>query len=308
MDLKGDTVDPFWKACTIFQEMDYTGANMGISGLLPMLSFPHLKRLSSRSIDPFHQTFHSGRHLAWFRQCPNLMQLHWDLDYAPASFDAFAEAMRQGTWAHLQDLSLVEVSEMDDVLALTFVHLPPLLRFRLQSHLFGWMALESLQRQLFASINILNFSGTYDVSSDMALQVLQECTHLQDFKTARINAEDIDNEERPWACLALKRLNAYVRALEGPKNKPAVTSQGFIRPNGTRALQWNLRSGLSQLATLQNLEVAVFENTPQDMMKEDIDWMAKNFPALRQVHGTSSENAQIKRKLRRLVRKYDIEH
>ncbi|KAF9902850.1 hypothetical protein EC991_004509 [Linnemannia zychae] len=325
---EGDTLDRFWEACTLFQEIHYSDSAMSISRLLPKLSFPRLKRLAFRSSSSLPGMFHPVQQLEWLKQCPNLIQLLWRVTKASIPVDAFAEAMRRGTWTHLEDLSLVGLSGVDEELELMFTYLPPLLRFRLQSSCFGWRAFKSLQRQLFERINILDFTGTCDVSSVMALQVLQECIHLQDFRTTRINAEDI-HENQPWVCLGLKRLDAYIQAMERSSSETAFKAlarltmlvhldvslikqtsnqPGFIRPNQTRALQWNLKSGLSHLVTLERLELVLFENTVQDMKKEDLKWMAKNLPALQHVDGKFSKSSYTEKKVRRSVKKYGLEY
>ncbi|KAG0209352.1 hypothetical protein BGX33_005668 [Mortierella sp. NVP41] len=90
-----------------------------------------------------------------------------------------------------------------------FSRLPPLRRFRLRSYEFGQLAFSTLRERLFDNIKALDLSKVYKFTSRMALDVMEECTQLEDFRIAYIDADQLRNPARPWVCLGLKRLEGY---------------------------------------------------------------------------------------------------
>ncbi|KAK3836437.1 MAG: hypothetical protein JOS17DRAFT_842178 [Linnemannia elongata] len=311
--LKGtDVVDSFWRACTLFEEIESKGRDMDVSELLPTLSFPRLKRLVFRSTDWQRNGFYPFLHLDWFKQCPNLTKLHWELFYASFPVEAWAQAMERKTWPDLEDLSLIELAAEDDEdLAVMFTHLPPLRCFTLQSRAFGQQAFFAVQNRLFASIRVLDMSRTYQFTSPMALNALYQCVHLEDFRAVMINAYDLRN---PWVCEGLKKLQAFFVTESESSNDLAFRRLSMLSqlevcdfsistflseedrmdiavPEAAYPLQWKLGLGLERLVPLKRLRMIAFEDAAQkDMGVDELVWMKENLPGLEQVWGMFSRD------------------
>lgn len=323
-ELKGaDVVDSFWKACTLFEEIESKGRDMDVSELLPKLSFPRLKRLVFRSTDWQRNGFYPFLHLDWFKQCPNLTKLHWELFYASFPLEAWAQAMERKTWLDLEDLSLKELAAEDDEdLAVMFAHLPPLRCFTLQSRAFGQQAFLALQNRLFASIRVLDMSRTYQFTSPMALNTLEQCVHLVDFRAVAINAEDLRN---PWVCEGLKNLQVFFVTVTESSNDLAFhrlsamsrlevcsfslstflseeDRMNIVIPEAAYPLQWKLGLGLERLVLLKRLRMIEFEDAAQkDMGVSELVWLKENLPALEQVWGMFSKDEKKCEELERFA-------
>lgn len=322
-ELKGaDVVDSFWRACTRFEEIECKGKEMNVSELLPTLSFPRLKRLVFQAADLHSEDFHPGLYVDWFKQCPNLTKLHWELFYASFPVEAWAQVMERKTWPNLDDLSLTELTHEYDVnLAIMFAFLSPLRCFTLETFGFGQEAFLILQDRHFASIRVLNMSKTYDFTSSMALNALQQCVHLEDFRAVIINAEDIVD---PWICHGLKNLEvffvtetessndiAFRRLSEMSQLETCYFSQTpclsggeiDVVPEAAYPLQWKLGLGLERLVLLKRLRAIAFENAAQkNMGVDELVWLKENLPALEQVGGTFSRGWKKCEELKRFAK------
>lgn len=178
---------------------------MNFTRVLSQLLFPRLSRISLLCTVKFQMGFCTRSQLVWFRQCPCLTQLHWKFDSFGFPSNEFAEALEQGTWPNLDDLSLERLDQWDNALAVTLAYLPPLHSFRLRSNGFGPLTFNTLRARLFNTIRVLDMTGSDYFTSRMALDVPQECVQLEDFHGEIISAHEIENDQRPWVCLGLKR-------------------------------------------------------------------------------------------------------
>ncbi|GJJ69811.1 hypothetical protein EMPS_02160 [Entomortierella parvispora] len=101
----------------------------------------------------------------------------------------------------------------------------------------------------------------------------------------------------PWVCLKLELLHsnfmipanagkdwdeAIFRHLSTLTKLKVLNMEDYLMgvPEGTRSLQLNLRSGLSELAPLKDLEKLLFEGTEQRMEHEDVQWILDQWPKL----------------------------
>ncbi|KAF9148057.1 hypothetical protein BG015_010235 [Linnemannia schmuckeri] len=331
--IEGETLNSFWKACNLFEEIYCWANNMDFTSLLSQLSFPRLRRISLQSPAKFQMGFCTEEQLAWFQQCPYLTKLHWTFDSYRFPSNKFAEALEQGTWQRLEDLSLDNLNQRDDALAATLAHLPALCCFRLRSSGFGHLTFAILRARLFDTIKVLDLTGILSFTSRMALEVLQECVHLEDFNGVIINAQEIDIEQRPWVCLGLKRLATIIavdteassrKAFEALSKLSKLESLDLgtdvldvwklsdIVPESTYHLPWNLEHGLGRLSTLTKLRTVSLLGTIQELVTdEDVEWTAENLPALEEVEGRFSLDTDRQEKLagilgRRGVLYFDI--
>ncbi|KAF9297979.1 hypothetical protein BGZ88_008445 [Linnemannia elongata] len=318
-----DVVDSFWRACTLFEEIECKGHEMDVSELLPTLSFPRLKRLVFQSAALRHGSFHPFQHLVLFKQCPNLTKLQWGLNYANFPVEAWAQAMERKTWPDLEDLSLKELIDVDDEdLAVMFAHLPPLRCFTLEIFEFGQQAFFALQNQLFASIRVLNMSRTYEFTSPMAVKTLELCVHLEDFRAVMINAEDLCD---PWICQGLKNLEVFFVTETESSNHIAFhrlsemlrlevcyfslnsslsvkSTMDIVVPEAAYPLQWKLGLGLERLVLLKRLRLIAFEDAEQmGMGVDELIWLKESLPALEQVEGMFSKDGLKSEELKRFA-------
>jgi hypothetical protein len=325
----GDILDSFWKACNLFEDIHCWAHTLGDTKLVSQLSFPRLKRISFYSSDKFRMWFGAAAQLAWFKRCPNLTRLHWAFHSRDFPADKFREALEQESWPIMEDLSLDELDQQDDALAATLSRLPPLRIFRLRSTDFGPLVFDTLRRRLFGTLRILDLTGIVYFTSRMALDVLTECVHLEDFRGGIVNAQEINNVSRPWVCLGLKRLSTII--VSGPdastsKNAYEALSRltcletldiglgnvgnwelSILVSRGMQHLPWSLEYGLGQLSTLTKLRtVSLVDNIQELLTDEDVEWTADNLPALEQVKGRLCVNDDRRERLAGVLRRSGI--
>ncbi|KAK3836436.1 MAG: hypothetical protein JOS17DRAFT_734187 [Linnemannia elongata] len=327
---EGETLDAFWKACTLFESITCSANNMEYTPLLLHLSFPRLSRISLQSTVKFQMGFNTQPQLVWLRQCPCLTQLHWTFDSFGFPSDEFAEVLEQGTWPSLDDLSLAKLEHQDDDIAAMLTHLPPLKSFRLRSDRIGPLTFNTLRARLFNTIRVLDMTGNNYFTSRMALDVLQECVHLEAFLGVIISAQEIDNEQRPWVCLGLKRLTTLIvsgaeasskaafealsrltklESLDLGMDELAFWDVAHVVPRGMHQLPWNLEHGLGQLSTLTKLRTVSLGTTAQaTLTHEDVEWTAENLPALEEVKGKLCLDAGRQEKLASLLGRRGVLH
>ncbi|KAF8948401.1 hypothetical protein BGZ47_005174 [Haplosporangium gracile] len=309
--IQGDTLDAFWRACSLFEEVILNATLLGNSTLLPQLTFPRLQRIS---FEGYCESFDTPRQFAWIRRCPSLTRLHWR--FVPYNFPTagFLEALEQGAWPCLEDLSVGGFGNESELTRIVS-QLPPLRRFCLETERFGWSVFSALRVRLFANIKALDVVRAFVFSSAMAVNVLESCVHLEEFKTILIEAGSIDIT-RPWACLGLKRLVTIFVSTSIGSNKMAFEalsrltnleyldfSQDFgqdkmltpyfvrtvVIPSGAQSLRWSMDHGLNRLTTLKKLKSVAFEGDDQEIAKEDLKWMYDTWPALEEVRGSTSQ-------------------
>ncbi|KAF9082217.1 hypothetical protein BGX23_012697 [Mortierella sp. AD031] len=350
--LTGDTFDSFWKVCARFEKISIKHLDLGHSELLFQRSFPRLRRLSLGWPDKDRKGFHSIPHLAWLKQCSNLTQLHWELFLVRFPIDEWVKAFEEETWPHLEDLSLEELEEDDKESARSFLlpplrrlrqrskefgendvelttmfsRLPPLRRFRLRSYEFGQLAFSTLRERLFDNLKVLDMARNYKFTSRMALDVMEECVHLEDFRMFCVDADELRDPVRPWVCLGLERLKGlWAVAAEGSNtlvfealsrltcleyldfglDKGILMDILYIYPQGSTFLRWSVDEGLQHLATMKRLAMVLFLNTTQDMDVEDIEWTAENLPALKQLRGTFSDDDDTNEQLKQIAKEIE---
>ncbi|KAF9088726.1 hypothetical protein BGX29_000124 [Mortierella sp. GBA35] len=207
-----------------------------------------------------------------------------------------------------------------------FSRLPPLRRFRLRSYEFGPLAFSTLRERLFNNLKVLDMARNYKFTSRMALDVMEECVHLEDFRMFCVDADELRDPVRPWVCLGLKRLEGlWAVAAEGSNalvfealsrltcleyldfglDKGILMDILYIYLQGSTFLRWSVDEGLQHLATLKRLATVLLLNTTQDMDVEDIEWTAENLPALKQLQGTFSDDDDTNEQLKQIVKEIE---
>ncbi|KAK3844293.1 MAG: hypothetical protein J3R72DRAFT_522005 [Linnemannia gamsii] len=304
-----NTLNSFWKACNLFEELIITNVDLNTAEFLSQLDFPRLQRITLYVVPSWggEKKFTFQQQLAWLRRCRNLTKLDWKV-ISSGFPNEFVEALEQRTWPHLEDLSLGDFVDSANIESL-FSRLPPLCRFCLHSDRFYPSSFPAFREQLFGMIRVLDMAYCFGFTSRMSLSVLEECVHLDEFKTFIINAEDIDLKSRLWVCLNLKHLEALIMAETDESNKNAFDALSRLThlehmdfgldklsvsdidnylPVENNYLQWSLDLGLDRLSTLTQLRAIGFEDTDQEMTEEELEWMFDSWPLLEKVKGKFS--------------------
>ncbi|KAF9120376.1 mitochondrial thiamine pyrophosphate transporter [Mortierella sp. 14UC] len=285
----GEGAELFWRAARRFHEIDYHGEDF-------LDVFPRLALDCSRV---YHLTYGSRnltnlgleKHLELFKSCRNLKKLHWKVNTNTFPLDDLSLLVEQEVWLDLEDLYARANGASDERLATVMGRLPPLKRFGLGSGNFGPLCFDQLRRRFFGSLRSLDLAGCHSFTSPMALEVLMNCRHLEQFKAAIIALKDLPPNSQPWACERLRHLTVYyardgddsgldtlffehlsrlryLETIDVSRKKPFWNSAGHMIVWQTP--QWKLASGLAQLATLKNLRSLNFESTKQDLWREDV--------------------------------------
>ncbi|KAK3844288.1 MAG: hypothetical protein J3R72DRAFT_488703 [Linnemannia gamsii] len=215
----------------------------------------------------------------WMCSCPNLARLHWG-----------GNILLQQVATHL----------------------------RLASGNFGQVCFGILREQHFGSLRTLAMRGAGLLSSQMALEVLQSCARLEEFRASEINLRDLRSSPQPWVCLGLKHLQVIFTS--DPRD-PEADSLMFgqlstltrleeleMTPYGSRTMgwptfakvspAWRVDNGLLQLSTLTRLRVFRIHKRPleynTEWRLEDFEWMLDHWPNLEVLSGNFFYHSKIK--------------
>jgi hypothetical protein len=262
---------------------------------------------------------------SWLGKCQNLTRLHWR---------AIDLALRRGyivlsrpEWPHLEDVYLERVQGSDEDLASVILcHLQPLKHMRIDHGVLGPVCFGFLRERHFDSLKTLRLGRMREFTSEMALEILQECIHLEVFETDYIALKGLRSIiDKPWACLGLTRLRV---TFESDPNDPEADRTVFeqmarlkrleeldmsrltainkkidcVRSSLGPVLRLGLEAGLDQLSTLTRLTAVNVADTNQEMAMEDVEWMLEHWPYLKKLKGQLSSDAKAGTLMVRLLR------
>ncbi|KAG0273515.1 hypothetical protein BGZ95_010679 [Linnemannia exigua] len=311
MEAGPETKGPgFWRACTQFQDITYSGSDQLDYLDLEDYDFSGLKRLSYTT-----QTENTPKLWMWMCRCPNLTRFHWGGNILLQQVAAVAELP---DWPFLEEFSLGgDVHGSDEDLARILSCLYPLKHLRLTSGDFGQVCFSILRERHFDSLKTLAAQGGGLLSSQMALEVLQGCAHLEEFRANKINLRDLRSSPQPWVCLGLKHLQ--VTFASDPRDPDAdsimfdqlsrltrlevldMKSYGSIStglPSFAKASPaWRVENGLLQLSTLTQLRVFRIQKYARGRIMEwrvdDFEWMLDHWPKLEVLCGNFAWRSAI---------------
>ncbi|KAK3836537.1 MAG: hypothetical protein JOS17DRAFT_772042 [Linnemannia elongata] len=321
----GEAEEAFWRACSLFKDVDYEGGYLLWSFLTAApVDFSWVETLS------YLATEFSGDQLEGqmmlFKRCRNLRKLHMLSKQNDVLLDGFAKLLEHGWWPYLEDVYLGGTGSSYNPLVSVISNLPPLKHFGLESMNFDSLCFGHLRRRQFDSLRSLDLTGCHKVTSRMALDVVLHCHQLEDFRAPRIFVTDLKSTPQPWVCHGLKRLSVFfasdpvdpsadslifeqlsrlkwLESLDLSQQHKWLESIGvsqrhdsnviWSRPIMSTALQTvklRLDSGLAQLATLTRLRSFIFYNTDQNMEGEDVEWMLTRWRCLANMYGDFSKD------------------
>ncbi|KAG0297822.1 hypothetical protein BGZ97_004218 [Linnemannia gamsii] len=230
-------------------------------------------------------------------------------------------------WPHLEDVYLERVQGSDEDLASVILcHLQPLKHMRIDHGVLGPVCFGFLRERHFDSLKTLRLGRMREFTSEMALEILQECIHLEVFETDYIALKGLRSIiDKPWACLGLTRLRV---TFESDPNDPEADRTVFeqmarlkrleeldmsrltainkkidcVRSSLGPVLRLGLEAGLDQLSTLTRLTAVNVADTNQEMAMEDVEWMLEHWPYLKKLKGQLSSDAKAGTLMVRLLR------
>ncbi|KAK3844296.1 MAG: hypothetical protein J3R72DRAFT_488714 [Linnemannia gamsii] len=306
----------FWRACSRFEEVVYRGKDQADSAGLGDIDFSRLRRLE---YTPTEFPLHTPAFWRRICSCHNLTKLHWG---GTIPIQQVALAAKHPIWPSLEDLRLgATIGSDQDLAAVIFHHLPPLKHLNLASGAFGPVCFGILRERHFGTLTSLTAPEFGVLSSGMALDLLQHCSHLEVLQTNHICMRDVRSNPQPWACRGLKHLQvtfdsdpyspeadtilfeqlSRLTSLE-EINISRYSLSPFRGPIVEPSPQWRLDSGLALLFTLTRLEAFWLNDADQDLREEDVEWMLNHWKALRKMSGDFSKETRVQRQLTALVR------
>ncbi|KAG0077603.1 hypothetical protein BGZ90_006876 [Linnemannia elongata] len=221
-----------------------------------------------------------------------------------------------------EDLSLEEFGWNDDETArLFFSHLGPLKHLRMTRGNLGPRSFDLLRERHFDSLRTFCVENYRNVTSEMMLGVLQNCSQLEVFEARRMPLLDLRANPGPWTCLGLRRFRVI---LETDPADPEVDRMFFEQLSRLTNLEvfdiswpflkgvaWEdpqqpapllrLDRGLGQLSTLIQLRTVNVESTGQELSIEDVEWMLEHWPLLTRLSGQLSSDTDIEERLSGLL-------
>ncbi|KAF9079991.1 hypothetical protein BGX23_002851 [Mortierella sp. AD031] len=271
----------------------------------------------------------SERQLLFMKSCPNLKSLYWRRTGFTLKFPIrqVTHHLMCGAWSHLQSLDIFGDQMADADLASLIKNISRLEKWRATKTSFGPLALAAMDRH-FAAIREVDFHACESMTSPMIQRLLSSMPTLEFFSADRLHVVDILADPL-WPCSShLKTLKVFIdmdasdsydsdefqerqlavldrlsmlrrlEVLEISRNVP-----GPVRSTRMRSLNLNVSMGLARLGSLRRLEELWFI-PGQQMEEEDVEWIVKTFPKLRQMsfymHVNYDKNEGLLKTLRRL--------
>ncbi|KAF9341460.1 hypothetical protein BGZ91_007885 [Linnemannia elongata] len=331
-DLLGRTpVNAFWGTCARFREVACFGRDGLLSDLVPPILFQGLDRITLGINTAHSDVSNTIIHLEWLKRCPNLTRMRWEMAGSELPILQFAEALEQTTWAQLRDLCLTGVIESDELLSAVMRRLPGLARLEMDAKAFGPNCFDWLLIRQFTGIQALHLRECVQVTSLMVLEILHNCTQLEDLEAFHVAFSDLQANSLPWVCRRLKRLRLYFdndtdndnvfsptvfwhlsrleqlqdldvdedfmweySSIDTSTATTTTTSTATTTPLKKQGppLQWRLDSGLGQMTNSLLLRTVRVEKTFDCARPEDIAWMLKHWPRLREFTGPLTQNSE----------------
>ncbi|KAF9148060.1 hypothetical protein BG015_010238 [Linnemannia schmuckeri] len=323
-------VNAFWGTCAQFREIACFGRDGLLSDLVPPMTFPGLDRITL-GINTAHSDINNTIiHLEWLKRCPNLTKMRWEMAGSEFPIPQFAIALEQMTWRQLQELCLTGVPESDEFLSAVMRRLPALTSLEVDAKAFGPQCFNWLRIRQFAGIRVLHLRECIQVTSPMVLEILHNCIQLEDLEAFHVAFSDLQSSSQPWVCRRLKRLRLYFdndikndnlfsptvfwhlsrleqledldvdedfmweySSIETTETTTTTTTSTPIplKKQGP-SIQWRLDSGLGQMTNSRRLRSVRVEKTFDTARPEDIEWMLKHWPRLREFTGPLTKDSE----------------
>ncbi|KAF9089935.1 hypothetical protein BGX23_006359 [Mortierella sp. AD031] len=318
-DLLSRAENSFWGTCARFEEISCFGRDGLLSDLAPPMTFPRLDRISLGLNTAFTNIRDTLVYLDWLKRCPNLTKIRWEISESDFPIAQFAQALEQTTWRQLQDLCLTGIVEPDEQLATVIRQLPPLGRLQMVTGTFGPQCFDWLRIRLFGTIRVLHLRECVKLTSRMVLEILHQCVHLEDLEAFHVAFSDLRANPQPWACRGLRRLRLYfdndsqddddaevdfsetvfrqlsrleqLEDLEVDEDFMWEYSAGLmVELKKKGPILWRLDSGLGLLINLRRLRTVRVEKTFTSARLEDVVWMLRHWPRLRELTGQFTQD------------------
>ncbi|KAF9434844.1 hypothetical protein BGZ76_007330 [Entomortierella beljakovae] len=323
-----DEAVAFWEACSRPRTLELY--NMSLAGAedaeLPddgkSLKWPRIERLSLGSVQVKSAI---SILIRFITRCSNLKSLSWrDENIYGGAIKLFAECLEANIWPLLNSIDFRDVTTIDDneiARVLSAIKSPQTLElFRSSRSGFSTKSLKTMQdRGIFNTIKDLNLNRCQNIRSSEIQDILSSCPLLEVFLARRISISYIVLGN-PWVCTRMKYLciNISTQGSEQDydfKEKQQVVYQqlaimkkiekldisngeSYTKPGPT--LQLRLDAGLGELSGLSRLR-EFWCRGEQWMGKEDVEWIVKNFPSLRNFSGSMHMDKDIRKEYNKML-------
>ncbi|KAG0373288.1 hypothetical protein BGX24_011893 [Mortierella sp. AD032] len=219
--VEADAVDSFWKVCDRLQNLYFSDLNLPEA--LPVLSTLSFKRLRNLKVKRYHWP-RSVPHRVWpvqlleqVKRSDKLRRLSWDVDGLAFPTRMVLEALKEGCWEELCELSIGDkyCSDQDLAAILGALTSRRLTCFELTSGKLGPLTYSCLQGRYFDNLRDLTIARCRGVTSAMVQEILVGCVHLVGLDAPHIFVQDIAKATKPWGCLTLQSLVVYIAKQAG---------------------------------------------------------------------------------------------
>lgn len=278
-----DKTHAFWEGCRGIQEL-------GVSVVYPqdMATFYNLApdilpNLHTLELDTSRQTS-STDHIVLLTKTPNLRTLLWhggrQTMKVPAT--ALIKVLQEGCLPLLETLELSRLVEDTDM-ASCLKGMNHVRSFSAEQSLFNNLAFNQLVPH-FSTLQTLNLFRSLHFTGDMIQTVLESCPALEVIKAGTVRASRIMAGD-PWACSRLTLFQICVLVDPGEEMVRTQSRQVFARlakltqlvkldltANGRdiQSLDFQVESGVEQLASLRRLRLICFPGTIQSLSAQEV--------------------------------------
>ncbi|KAF9120377.1 hypothetical protein BGW39_011470 [Mortierella sp. 14UC] len=324
-----------WRVVSCFEEVEFASYDQARQGASLDVDLSRIKRLTYL---PFNNDGVVDYDLKVLTACRGLTRLRWGNDFGQISVATFVGYLKHSTWPQLDDLALESVRQSDKEFAHVMGLVPPLKHLRLEGKNFGPLCFNQLQKRHFTTLRALHMELCHSLTSRMALDILLNCQHLEEFSARFISQDDLLATPQPWVCLGLRCLKcafigntdeldsdeldsddnnnnwqtfehlSKLRYLEKIDLRWQDTPGSHSYHIVSGVLQWRLGYGLERLATLRRLRTIRFDTKAQNLGWEDVQFMLVHLTSLEKVFGGLSRHWKFEVELSMLLRVRGVFH
>ncbi|KAG0278451.1 hypothetical protein BGZ95_003983 [Linnemannia exigua] len=214
--VKEGAVEAFWKSCDRVKRLDLSDVNFPESmPVLSTLSFERLRDLAILKypwrINPAPRTW-PIQLLQQVKHARDLKRITWDVGDVAFPVQLVMDALHEGCWPSLYELSVGDPTFSDQDLAgvLGALTSRKLTALELTRGRFGPLAYNCIRERYFDHLRDLSIGKCLGATSAMVQEILTECVHLVALDAQHIFVRDIATAQKPWVCLGLQNLAVYI--------------------------------------------------------------------------------------------------
>ncbi|KAF9109958.1 hypothetical protein BGX27_006955 [Mortierella sp. AM989] len=302
IDNEEDT-NTFFRSCQSLVNLRLTDTSFTVKDdIINQLIFIRLRSLELDLV----QNMDEMMQLDLIRQCPNLEELAWFIEYHAQALELFAKDVSRGLWPMLENLSFafyIPDEDLGDILKA----IRRITKLDMSRNDFGPVSFQALYRH-FSTLTMLSLWACSAVTSNMLSEVLCSCPNLEEMKGNDIFAKDII-EGGPWVCLSMRVLEVCFVFRRADQNlqhmiferlsrlerleKLCIGGYSFPRRKMFQALDLRLESGFGMLEKLKNMKHLNCHYTTQSVNEKEIRWILANWKRLEIISGSLNQDSSV---------------